>query len=46
MAYITEYQYYENGGLNPEDENWGSYQYISLNDIVNNFMLMLSLIHI
>tara|TARA_R110001606_G_scaffold6502_2_gene29167 strand:- start:1406 stop:2329 length:924 start_codon:yes stop_codon:yes gene_type:complete len=40
MAYITDYQYYENGGLNPEDENWGSYQYISLNDIVNNFMVM------
>tara|TARA_R110000772_G_scaffold10990_4_gene34699 strand:+ start:279 stop:1205 length:927 start_codon:yes stop_codon:yes gene_type:complete len=41
MAYITEYQYYENTG-NPhtEDENWGSYQYVSLNDIVNNFMLM------
>jgi hypothetical protein len=40
MAYITQYQYYENGGLNPENQNWGSYQYISLEDIVNNFMLM------
>ena len=30
MAYITQYQYYENGGLNPEDKNWGSYQYVSL----------------
>jgi len=40
MAYITDYQYYENGGLNPEDANWGSYQYVSLEDIVNNFMLM------
>ena len=40
MAYITGYQYYENGGLIPEDQNWGSYQYISLEDIVNNFMLM------
>ena len=40
MAYLTDYQYYENGGLNPENENWGSYQYISLNDIVNNFMVM------
>lgn len=40
MAYITQYQYYENGGLNPEDKNWGSYQYVSLEDIVNNFMLM------
>lgn len=41
MAYITEYQYYENtGNPNSENENWGSYQYISLKDIVNNFMLM------
>ena len=40
MAYLTDYQYYENGGLNPENKNWGSYQYISLNDIVNNFMVM------
>ncbi len=42
MAYITAYQYYENGGNNPENENWGSYQYVSLYDIVNNFMLMYS----
>lgn len=40
MAYLTGYQYYENSGGNPEDENWGSYQYLSLEDIVNNFMLM------
>lgn len=40
MAYLTGYQYYENSGNNPEDENWGSYQYVSLQDIVNNFMLM------
>ena len=40
MAYITDYQYYENAGNVPEDANWGSYQYISLDDIVNNFMLM------
>lgn len=40
MAYLTGYQYYENAGANPESENWGSYQYISLEDIVNNFMLM------
>ncbi|MGA1702533.1 MAG: hypothetical protein ACO393_02865 [Methylophilaceae bacterium] len=40
MAYLTSYQYYENSGGNPEDANWGSYQYISLEDIVNNFMLM------
>ena len=42
MAYISQYQYYENGGATPEDENWGSYQYVSLYDIVNNFMLMYS----
>lgn len=40
MAYLTGYQYYENGGNAPEDANWGSYQYVGLNDIVNNFMLM------
>lgn len=40
MAYISQYQYYENGGNSPEDANWGSYQYVSLKDIVNNFMLM------
>jgi len=42
MAYISQYQYYENGGASPDDANWGSYQYVSLNDIVNNFMLMYS----
>ncbi len=40
MAYLTGYQYYENSGNIPENENWGSYQYVSLEDIVNNFMLM------
>ncbi len=40
MAYITQYQYYENGGLNPENQNWGSYQYVSLDDIMTNFELM------
>jgi hypothetical protein len=41
MAYINDYTYYENTG-NPQTEqaNWGSYQYVSLYDIVNNFMLM------
>jgi hypothetical protein len=42
MAYISQYEYYENGGASPEDKNWGSYQYISLQDIVNNFLLMYS----
>ena len=40
MAYITDYQYYENSQNVPTDKNWGSYQYITLDDIVNNFMLM------
>tara|TARA_R100001594_G_scaffold14471_2_gene30779 strand:- start:15224 stop:16147 length:924 start_codon:yes stop_codon:yes gene_type:complete len=40
MAYITDYQYYENSQNVPQEANWGSYQYVSLDDIVNNFMLM------
>lgn len=37
---ITDEKYYTNDGVAPTDENSGSYQYISLEDIVNNFMLM------
>jgi hypothetical protein len=40
MAYLSAYEYYTNNGSSPDDANWGSYQYISLEDIVNNFMLM------
>lgn len=40
MAYLSQYQYYTNNGANPQDANWGSYQYVSLEDIVNNFLLM------
>ena len=40
MAYLNGYQYYENSGNSPQDQNWGNYQYTSLGDIVNNFMLM------
>lgn len=40
MAFLTDYQYYDNNGNLPENENWGSYQYMSLDDIVTNFMLM------
>ena len=40
MPYITDYQYYENGGTEPQNANWGSYQYVSLQDIVTNFLLM------
>ena len=40
MAYITAYQYYTNSETVPTNANWGSYQYVTLADIVNNFMLM------
>ena len=40
MTYITDYQYYENAGVTPTNSNWGSYQFVSLDDIVTNFMLM------
>lgn len=40
MAYITDYQYYENNNVSPLEKNWGSYQYVSLEDIVQNFMLI------
>ena len=40
MSYISDYKYYENNGVSPTDKNWGSYQYLSLTDIVSNFMLM------
>lgn len=39
MPYLTPFQYYQNDGNSPEDANWGEYQYVSLHDIVNNFML-------
>jgi len=42
MSYISQYQYYENAGSDPINANWGSYQYVSLYDIVNNFMLIYS----
>lgn len=42
MAYLSQYQYYENNGNQPQDANWGSYQYVSLEDIVNNYLLMYS----
>ena len=40
MAYLSQYEYYENGGNAPTNKNWGSYQYVSLKDIVNNYLLM------
>jgi len=42
MAYITQYQYYENAGAHPENKSWGDYQYVSLRDIVTNYQLMYS----
>ena len=42
MAYISQFEYYENNGNLPEEKNWGSYQYVSLADIVTNFLLMYS----
>jgi hypothetical protein len=42
MAYLSQYEYYDNNGNAPQDANWGSYQYVSLDDIVNNFLLMYS----
>lgn len=38
MAFITDYQYYENGGSVPSSANHGSYQYTPLKEIVENFM--------
>ena len=42
MPYISQYEYYENNGNAPENQNWGSYQYVSLQDIVTNYLLMYS----
>ena len=36
---ITQYEYYHNDGNGPHDLNWGTYQYVLLKDIINNFML-------
>ncbi len=40
MAYLSQYEYYENSGAAPTNKNWGSYQYVSLKEIVNNYLLM------
>ena len=40
MGYINQEKYYTNDNVNPTNENWGSYQYVSLADIVTNFLLM------
>jgi hypothetical protein len=36
---ITQNEYYQNNGNSPANENWGTYQYMLLEDIVNNFMI-------
>ena len=40
MSYINQQKYYTNDGVTPTNENWGSYQYVSLQDIITNFMLI------
>jgi len=40
MAYINQKKYYTNDGTAPTDSNWGSYQYVSLDNIMTNFELM------
>lgn len=40
MAQFTDFEYYENSGNLPKDENWGKYQYVLLKDIINNFYMM------
>ena len=42
MSYIDQKKYYTNDGANPTNLNWGSYQFVTLSDIVNNFLLMYS----
>ena len=37
---MTDFEYYENSGVTPKDENWGDYQYVLLKDIINNFYMM------
>ena len=36
---IDQRQYYQNDGTNPTNENWGTYQYLLLQDVINNFLL-------
>lgn len=36
---ITQREYYTNSGDNPTFDNWGTYQYMLLEDIINNFLL-------
>ena len=40
MSYLNQKKYYTNDGVTPTDSNWGSYQYVSLENIMTNFQLM------
>lgn len=40
MYNITDEEYYNNNGVNPTVGNQGSYQYVSLEDAVTNYMAM------
>lgn len=40
MPLLSEFQYYLNSNQSPTDENWGSYQYTPLSEIINNYMLV------
>jgi hypothetical protein len=37
---MNQEKYYTNDGVNPTDSNWGTYQNVTLGDVVNNFILM------
>lgn len=39
MSYLTNYEYFTNGTGNLDPTNWGRYQYLSLREVVNAFML-------
>lgn len=36
---INQREYYQNSGNNPTYDNWGTYQYLLLQDVINNFLL-------
>jgi hypothetical protein len=37
---MNQEKYYTNDGVVPTDSNWGTYQNVTLGDVVNNFILM------
>jgi hypothetical protein len=37
---MNQEKYYTNDGVTPTDANWGTYQNVTLGDVVNNFILM------